>query len=331
MISVAEFFYNFALLVLFTMVMSFAMSAYAARKQAPCLPIITLFLFYLLDTAIIYMTEIIPSAGDWYDTIFMSVPTFKTIIYIVTALCLFQLRNTLFARRFSSSQVGVLIALGLWYLFIPMMANSAMKVWLYYFAYQVFTFCFSLITLRTLAAQPIASDALRKSIVLFLKLTLLFSVLIAVEDSIVIFNLDIYSRSRIYIHDRNHCEDVLRICYSIILLRVFYRERASIFSAPAPTAPAIPPSAPSAQPEATRGILSDPRTAAFAGELRLTGRESEILVLLLENADNQEISRQLCISIGTVKTHVHNIFQKADVEHRYELIRKYETFSPPES
>ena len=328
MISVADFFYNIVLLVLFTMVMSFAMSAYAARRQAVCLPIITLFLFYLLDTAIIYMTEIIPSAADWYDTIFMSVPTFKTIIYIVTALCLFQLRNALFARRFSSPQVAVLIALGLWYLFIPMMANSALKVWLYYFAYQVFTFCFSLVTLRTLAAQPIASESLRRNIGMFLKLTLLFSVLIAAEDSVVIFNLDIYSSSRIYIHDRNHCEDLLRICYSLILLRVFYRERAEVFSVPVTPAVTAPVSTP--EPVAAHGEKPDPRTAAFAGDLRLTGRESEILLLLLENADNQEISRRLCISIGTVKTHVHNIFQKAEVEHRYELIRKYQTFSPPE-
>ena len=129
-------------------------------------------------------------------------------------------------------------------------------------------------------------------------------------------------------HDRNHCEDLLRICYSLILLRVFYRERAEVFSVPVTPAVAAPVSTP--EPAAAHGEKPDPRTAAFAGDLRLTGRESEILLLLLENADNQEISRRLCISIGTVKTHVHNIFQKAEVEHRYELIRKYQTFSPPE-
>lgn len=53
-------------------------------------------------------------------------------------------------------------------------------------------------------------------------------------------------------------------------------------------------------------------------------RESELVLLILKGYSNKKISEELCISIGTVKTHVHNIFKKADVSNRFELAKKLE-------
>ncbi len=54
----------------------------------------------------------------------------------------------------------------------------------------------------------------------------------------------------------------------------------------------------------------------------LTGREIEILQLLCHGLSNQEIARQLVLSVGTVKFHVHNIFGKLDVRDRPQAIAK---------
>lgn len=89
--------------------------------------------------------------------------------------------------------------------------------------------------------------------------------------------------------------------------------------------------------EAARGgaVLLEPDvTAALVGRLqhvsqlcvdqgvdvsrceRLTPREAEITALLARRLDNARIARELGIAVGTVKTHVHKILEKLDVDTR---------------
>jgi LuxR family maltose regulon positive regulatory protein len=54
----------------------------------------------------------------------------------------------------------------------------------------------------------------------------------------------------------------------------------------------------------------------------LSGRELEILRLVCQGLSNQEIANQLVLSVGTVKTHIHNIFGKLGVGSRPQAIAK---------
>lgn len=49
---------------------------------------------------------------------------------------------------------------------------------------------------------------------------------------------------------------------------------------------------------------------------RLTAREREVLKLVAEYKSNKEIAHELCVSLFTVKNHVHNILEKLHVENR---------------
>jgi len=51
-------------------------------------------------------------------------------------------------------------------------------------------------------------------------------------------------------------------------------------------------------------------------------REIEVLKLLLEGKTNTETADILCISINTVKSHIKNIYKKANVSNRVQLIHK---------
>lgn len=69
-------------------------------------------------------------------------------------------------------------------------------------------------------------------------------------------------------------------------------------------------------------MLSSQALDAFCTAFKLTAREAEILALLAQRQKNTEIAAQLNISPGTVKTHIHNIFTKVDVQNREALFQK---------
>ncbi len=52
----------------------------------------------------------------------------------------------------------------------------------------------------------------------------------------------------------------------------------------------------------------------------LSNREKEIFHCLMKRYSNEEIGDELCISISTVKKHIHNIFTKFDVNSRRQLV-----------
>lgn len=58
----------------------------------------------------------------------------------------------------------------------------------------------------------------------------------------------------------------------------------------------------------------------LAEKYALTKRESEICLLMAEGKSNKEIAEELFISEGTVKVHLHNIFQKLEITKRGQLI-----------
>ncbi|MFJ9350644.1 response regulator [Streptomyces sp. NPDC101237] len=69
--------------------------------------------------------------------------------------------------------------------------------------------------------------------------------------------------------------------------------------------------------------LSQPEPAAVATEAPdgLTGRETEVLVLIAEGLSNQEIARRLHVSTATVKTHINNLFAKTGLKDRAQAVR----------
>jgi DNA-binding CsgD family transcriptional regulator len=55
----------------------------------------------------------------------------------------------------------------------------------------------------------------------------------------------------------------------------------------------------------------------------MSARETEIMLLLRERKSSSEIAEKLFLSDWTVKSHVKNMFKKAGVSSRAELLRKY--------
>lgn len=72
-------------------------------------------------------------------------------------------------------------------------------------------------------------------------------------------------------------------------------------------------------PEATQALVAANHQKHAIGS-DLTEKEHEILVLLTKGFSNNEISRQLSISIATVKFHLTNIYTKLGAKNRVEAV-----------
>lgn len=72
----------------------------------------------------------------------------------------------------------------------------------------------------------------------------------------------------------------------------------------------------------------------FFDHYKISAREKEVIVFIVQGQNNQQIGETLCISLNTVKTHVRNIYQKLKVNSRQELIALLDTHAqefPPQN
>jgi NarL family two-component system response regulator LiaR len=73
-------------------------------------------------------------------------------------------------------------------------------------------------------------------------------------------------------------------------------------------------------PEAVQVLADSPSQPQIAAQ-QLTERERDVLACLAEGLNNNEIANKLIVSLGTVKFHVSNIFQKLGVDSRVEAVK----------
>jgi LuxR family transcriptional regulator, maltose regulon positive regulatory protein len=65
-----------------------------------------------------------------------------------------------------------------------------------------------------------------------------------------------------------------------------------------------------------------PRSGRVPGLEPLSEREIEVLELVAAGLSNAEIARELYLSVGTVKAHVHHIFGKLIVRNRSQAVAR---------
>ncbi len=64
---------------------------------------------------------------------------------------------------------------------------------------------------------------------------------------------------------------------------------------------------------------------AFYAKYNISSREAEIIGLILAGKTNKQIENELYIAMGTVKTHIYNVFKKLNVKNRPQLIKVINT------
>lgn len=302
---IAIFIYNILLIILYSITMAFAINFYLKEKNKIFLLISLYLAFFIFDNIIIYMTEFINTFAQSYDQAFMSAPAVKTIIFMgnafFSAAIIAELRN----EKLKPFHYALLIALAVWMISIPLLPNSAFKVWLYYLGNQVFLFYLGFYCWFGAKKElPALNKGYLKKLSI---ISFLFSILIVIEDSFVIFNVDQYSSLTTKIYNRSISEDIFSIVVCLLMIHFFLKDRQ------------VQEETPEEQEEAIM-------IKRFCHAHQFTQRESEVFELLLFHCTNQEIADRLFLSLGTVKTHVHNIFIKLDIKKRTQIFPLFEEY-----
>ena len=73
-------------------------------------------------------------------------------------------------------------------------------------------------------------------------------------------------------------------------------------------------------PEAAQALAQSVTQSHLPGN-ELTEREKDVLKGMVDGLNNNEIAEKLFISLGTVKFHISNIFQKLGVDSRVEVVK----------
>lgn len=303
---IAVFIYNILLLMLYTVTLALVVNQFRSDKRQLYMLVGVYLLFFIFDNTIIYMTEFINSFAATYNQTFMSIPAAKTIIYLVNGYCSLQIVNVLCQQKMPKHQFVLLGALGCWLLCNPLLTDSAIKVWLFYLPNQLLMLYLGVYLLKKLANKPATlppqTQKLLKQIAL---ISIIAGICILIEDTFVIFRVDQYTALSVKMYNRNVSEDIFSMVICTLILKTLLAK----------------PETEKEQLESRNHIFMD-----FCQHYGFTERETEIFQLLLEHKTNQQIADEIYLSLGTVKTHVHNIFIKLDIKKRNQIFPIYEKY-----
>lgn len=322
-----NYIYTTLLTIIYTLVMSLFLSLYLKKHQKNDLLIMIYFLVIIIKGLVISMSENFHVFADDYNRLFMINPIFDTIYYLAIFGIALKLTNDLICIKLKRYQCALYITFASWLIIVPFMADDPLKVWLYYLPSQLLTIYLGGLLLRH-SKFNVKKSPFHRYVRLLACLTIIFGILICLEDSFVIYYRDNYRSSMLQIQNRNISEDLFHITLCMLSVKYVLSEL-------------LPSKVLSLTDD--RHLLSQSQTfeedsvshqatfAKFIAQYGITQREGEILALLIAHKHNQEIANQLYLSLGTVKTHTHNIFIKLQVERRTEVCQVWEAFLKNES
>ncbi|MDR0925325.1 MAG: helix-turn-helix transcriptional regulator [Hungatella sp.] len=316
------FIYNLVLITIYSGILFMSFSLFFNGKEKILLWIGIIFGVVLTDDIVIFASEMFGNFAENYNRIFMIVPTHKTLIYLIFSLGCLTIFKRLLNRTITRRDYVILTVYVTFMLFVPAMDNSAWKIWLYFLPSQLYNTylgaeCFGIIKKNPEEYQ----DPFYKWCKILFFITVIMNISIIAEDTIVIFNFDTYSKYYINMNNRSFTSDILYLIYAIFsaaylmyYLKILLKNNTIVSEVTSHTRGNLP------------SDIEESILYRFSEAYHLTAREREILRVLLMDKTNQEISEDLYISLGTAKTHVHNIFQKIEVVKRPQLLEVYAAY-----
>lgn len=316
------FIYNLVLVTVYSGILWMSFSLFLSGKEKILLWIGIVFGAILFDDLVIFASEMFGNFAEYYNKIFMIVPTHKTLIYMILSLGYLTIFKLLLNRTITRRDYGILAIYVTFMLFLPAMNNSAWKIWVYFLPSQLYNAYIGAKCLGIIKKNPEEyQDSFYKWCKRLFLITVIMNIFIIAEDTLVIFNFDTYSKYYINMNNRSFTSDILYLIYGAFSasylmyhLNMSLKNNTIVSEVTSHTGGNLPSN------------IEESILFHFSESHHLTAREREILRVLLQDKTNQEIGEVLYISVGTAKTHVHNIFQKIGVVKRLQLLDMYDIY-----
>lgn len=307
------FFYNLLLIILYSVNLSGYLHLYLRKRNPAFIWAAVLFGLYVLDVMFIFMTEYYHELANYYTSNlhFESIPK-----VIITLLIIFSYRQI----AHYSIRINLLkIEYGMWasaflasmFLFNIDFEQNIM-MWIYSGLQQFLLFFTILISIVKLPNSDLpTTEQNRVRRILYVTLIIL---LVGLVEHIMILStgsavLKLFPN---YMQRRTMIEilSIWVVGVGIYYLFKLFPAGGSIEKDEEALSLIM-----KEKQEKLEKILHQ-RVLLFGKKYSLTNREIEILELLAKHYTNQQISDSLYISLGTVKVHVHSIFQKTGITSR---------------
>lgn len=308
----------FDTLLICILTLGIACAAYMHRRNGNLgfLYLLAAFALYLCNDVMIFCTEMIPAFAQVYDRMLISTASVQTVYYVCLMSCLASALYH-FLKVGKPKYYFVMVSLyAALLVYMPMIPNPQLMVFFYYLPTQVLFVLLAAIGIYFIRKYP---EQFHHQPYFTLHMALIFiiggALLVFLEDSVVIFLYDLYTKEVLKISSRSITENILFLGMSLFFIVYTVESLDSMETIPLPI------------PETASAPVEEFHSAmAFGNAYGLTERECEILALLLEGKSQQEICDQVFIALGTVKTHIHNLYSKMDVSRRSQLMAKYQEF-----
>lgn len=292
-------------------------SAYAISRRKTLLYLSIFILAYAIEQSLIFINEFISNNVAFETASFTS--SENLLPHLLIGIILFQALWMTALDFFNEKRLAVIALPALVMLMLSLAAllcpaEEPIIKWGVYSMRQCFLLCMGVYCAVSYLASDSQAIQLRckKKALLFLSLFVL-AALILVEDTWVMLFLDPSSISNPYIleylYRRNTCESIF--CILMIAATVHLSIQTLLLKRD--VAPALDISK-----KAIEDVLP-----FFAQRHDLSSREQEIVRYIIDGKTNDQIARELQVSVGTVKTHTHHIFKKTSVSNRKELSLKF--------
>ena len=313
---------------------------YLGKQKKSAILIAAYFLAQLLLEMQIRAGEATTPLANCFNRLFSATAMIRGLSYSIVLFLLVLLLLTFLGIETSPKFFIAPSLISTWMLCIPMIQKTTMLVyWLFLLPYELFYLFFALYGLRRIKTMPEKDELHVLQCVLYLIVG--FSVCIIFEETIASWYYGFFTEFRntpdpvigiAYIRERNYCDSIMQLALGIAAIFVNGRE---ILRAMSSSEPMMKSATFGEPPVETENITGEPPAEAkntaseFAAAIGLSPREREVFLLLLNGLNSQQIAQELYISQGTVKSHTHNIYQKAGVNDRIGLIRKINEDAEP--
>jgi DNA-binding CsgD family transcriptional regulator/heme/copper-type cytochrome/quinol oxidase subunit 4 len=288
--------YNIILTIVLTIGLTGFYAIYKKDKQKEFLYLAVLFFIFILDNSTVFLSEFSDNFYLLYENSTL-IYVFLDLSYLSMVLVIRLIIAHYYSDPFTIQEKTASLLIPIVLTILSVLAPTTISE---IALYSIFYLTFIYLTLKIYRHMHIKTENMLKYRLLMMVIIILC--LLGIYES-SLYNLSPNNTTFLNTSAFDYrflAFDIIKLLVSLMGIRYLFLSFENLFN----------------------NKSSKEKTDIFCDKHGLTSRQKEIIELIISGCSNKEIGEQLNITEGTVKTHIYNIFKKADVSNRNQIISK---------